>query len=398
VRSNVERIDTEVIDINDDVMNRYRNITLAGDIMFINKIPFFVTISRAIKFATSEMIVYRKNPTILIAIKQVMAAYAKRGFILTTLIMDGDVEPMRSGLALIKINLNTTSNNEHVQEIEQHIGTLKERVRCVYNTLSFKVPPERLVIEMVYYATFWLNSFQSYDGISQKDSARTIVTELRIDYTKHCQIEFGSYVQTHEEHDITISTRTTGDLALRPTGNSQGGYYFYSLITGRTLNRNKWTVLPMPGEVMDRIRTLSSKGRGGVNGIVTMGRDGAHDIGVPESPNEDEDNDDESWRPVPDDGSDDDDPPEDDVSQENEMDDEDPDEDVTSIQQNNDDHSINSEATQILDNSADIDVRDVEERVLPDAMDKENNPGNTDPTDTASDMDLCYVVDKYSAS
>jgi hypothetical protein len=127
-----------------------------------------------------------------------MAAYAKCGFILTTLLMDGEFEPMRGDLAMLGISLNITSKNEHVPEIERHIRTLKQKVRCVYNTLPFKALPERLIIELVYYATFWLNSFPPCDGISQKDSPRAIVTGMRINYTKHCQIKFGSYVQTHE--------------------------------------------------------------------------------------------------------------------------------------------------------------------------------------------------------
>ncbi|HEY9815833.1 MAG TPA: hypothetical protein V6D20_08560 [Candidatus Obscuribacterales bacterium] len=43
---------------------------------------------------------------------------------------------------------------------------------------------------------------------------------------------------------------------MRPTGNSQGGYYFYSLQTGRILNRNHWTELPMPAEVITRVEQL----------------------------------------------------------------------------------------------------------------------------------------------
>jgi hypothetical protein len=170
VRSSGNHVETEVPDIDNEVMERYKNVTLAGDIMFVNNIPFFVTISRAIKFATSEMIANRKNATILIAIKQVVSAYSKRGFIITHLLMDGEFEPMRGDLAAMRINLNTTSNNEHVPEIERHIRTLKERARCVYNTLPFKKLPERLVIELIHYSTFWLNSFPPTDGISIKDS------------------------------------------------------------------------------------------------------------------------------------------------------------------------------------------------------------------------------------
>jgi hypothetical protein len=211
--------------------------------------------------------------------------------------MDGEFESIRGDLATLKINLNTTSNNEHVPEIERHIRTLKERARCVYNTLPFKSLPERLVIELIHYATFWLNSFPPNDGISKKDSPRTIVTGLRIDYTKHCKLEFGSYVQTHEEHDNSMSTRTTGALALRPTGNNQGGYYFFSLTTGRVLNRNNWTSIPMPGEVVDRVNTMSRRGRNHNQDLIMLGRNGIDEI------LDQDDDDDESWRPDDDDDS-----------------------------------------------------------------------------------------------
>jgi hypothetical protein len=53
--------------------------------------------------------------------------------------------------------------------------------------------------------------------------------------------------------------RTTGAIVLRPTGNAQGGYYFLSLLTGQQLNRNRWTELPMPAEVIDRIHALAHR-------------------------------------------------------------------------------------------------------------------------------------------
>ncbi|KAI2492173.1 hypothetical protein MHU86_22369 [Fragilaria crotonensis] len=50
--------------------------------------------------------------------------------------------------------------------------------------------------------------------------------------------------------------RTTGAIALRPTGNAPGGHYFYSLTTGKRINRNQRTVLPMPADVIQRIDRL----------------------------------------------------------------------------------------------------------------------------------------------
>ena len=88
-------------------------------------------------------------------------------------------------------------------------------------------------------------------------SPRTIMTGKTIDYNTHCEHEFSKYVQTHEEHDNTIQTRTVGAITLRPTGNVQGGYFYLSLAIGRRLNRIHTTPLPMSQEVIDHIHSLT---------------------------------------------------------------------------------------------------------------------------------------------
>jgi hypothetical protein len=104
-------------------------------------------------------------------------------------------------MASLQITINTASNDEHVPDIERFICTLKERTRCIYNALPFKKMPDRLVIEMVCASNFWLNSFPTAAGISDVLSPRAIVTGASIDFLRHCQLEYGAYVQTHEDHD-----------------------------------------------------------------------------------------------------------------------------------------------------------------------------------------------------
>ena len=88
---------------------------------------------------------------------------------------------------------------------------------------------------------------------------------MQVDYNKHCQLQFGSYVQVHEEHDNTMKTHTTGAIATKPTGNTQGGHWFYSLATGWMLDRRRWTSLPMPAEVIERINVLARANPAGMN-------------------------------------------------------------------------------------------------------------------------------------
>ena len=155
------------------------------------------------------------------------------------------------------VTLNDTSRDEHVGDVERFIRTIKERMRAIYNTLPFQKVPARLIVEMGKASVFWLNSMPQKTGLSSELSPRTIVTGQKLDFKRHCRFQFGQYVQTHEEHNNLMSPRTVGVLALRPTGNAQGSYYFMSLSSGRVLNRLRGTPLPMPDDVIDRVHWMA---------------------------------------------------------------------------------------------------------------------------------------------
>ena len=188
-------------------MNHYRKVVLHVDVMKVNKMPFLVTISRAIKFGTVAYLKNAKIGTIMDNIKQVRNVYMKRGFVLEFIEVDGQFEPLRGELAPMGITLNKCSREEHVPVVERRIRTLKERCRSIVNTLPFKkLPGQLVVVQMVSTCNFWLNVFPPTDGISNSINPRELMTGIQIDYNKHIHAEFGEYVQVHEEHDNSMNT------------------------------------------------------------------------------------------------------------------------------------------------------------------------------------------------
>ena len=99
--------------------------------------------------------------------------------------------------------------------------------------------------------------FPSKGGISNV-SPRTLMTRIKLDYSKHCRLPFGSYVQVHDEPSPKNSptARTVGAITLGPTGNLQGGYKSLNLRTGKNITRRNWTHLPMPIEVIERVNKI----------------------------------------------------------------------------------------------------------------------------------------------
>jgi Reverse transcriptase (RNA-dependent DNA polymerase) len=239
-----------------EIMNKCENMVICGDIMFVNKIPFFITITRGLNFGTVETLQNRKVDSIINAMKNVKQVYDKRGFKLGTALLDGEFEVIRGKLAEMGMELNCTSRGEHVPEVERYIRTVKERVRCMVNSTPFKTLPKVMLIEAVKGSVFWINSVPSNNGVSNTMSPRQIMTGTQLDYKHHCRIEYGAYAQMHEPHSNNMESRTAGGIALRPSGNAQGGMYFMNLSTGKVVSRLHWTELPIPDDVIKRVNEI----------------------------------------------------------------------------------------------------------------------------------------------
>ena len=128
--------------------------------------------------------------------------------------MDGEFKTMCGDLSEMNITLNMFSNAEHVPIVERRIFTVKERVRSIYNILTFGKIPAMMVVQMEYSCNFWLNVFLPTDGVSEKLSPRELITGQVIDFNKHCCLEYGAYAQVHEEYGNSMTARTTGTISL----------------------------------------------------------------------------------------------------------------------------------------------------------------------------------------
>jgi hypothetical protein len=215
-----------------EVMACYREVTLCADIMFINNVPYLITISQNLRFGTTTKQENKSGKTGMQELLKVLQVYRGRGFAVTMVATNWEFDYMRGELAENGATPNEISADEHVGEIERFIRTMKERIRATYNSLPFKHLPTRLVTEMVNSAVFWWNSFPGKSGISDCLSPSEIILRRGVDYQKHCQLEFREYFQTHDAMDNSMALRKVGALALHLSGNTQGGHLFYSLSMG----------------------------------------------------------------------------------------------------------------------------------------------------------------------
>ena len=257
VKRSAMSVKGQIADVPPEILTEHQSVTLEIDIMFVNKMPFLITTSRKLRFGTVEHIANRQHPTIAHGITKVVNTYQRRGFRVTHILADPEFEPIKTALPAISFNL--CAQDEHIPGIERYIRTVKDRARSGYNALPFQHLPRIMVSRLIGNAVFWLNAFPHPDGVSDTLSPRYLLTGKHLDYNKHVRLEFGAYAQTHEEHSNDMQRRTIGAICLGPSGNEQGGHYFMSLMTGQRLHRDRWTALPMPQDVIDRVSNMGRR-------------------------------------------------------------------------------------------------------------------------------------------
>ena len=110
------------------------NVELCVDVMFVDRIPFLVCVSKHIQFVTVKWLASRSMDSLLEGVKETVAVYRQRGMTVRALLSDGErgFAAAVSQLRVMGIRYNPTTKNEHVERVirvskrcGQHIGVPK---------------------------------------------------------------------------------------------------------------------------------------------------------------------------------------------------------------------------------------------------------------------------------
>ena len=256
-RSSVPVPSLDVQPIPSHIATHHSRLTLCADYFYVNTIPFFHTISRKLQLRTSASVPNRAKRTTLLETNAVLNLYSSRGFEIPDIHADREFECIRNDI--LPVALNTTAADDHVGEVERSIRTIKERIRCDIHELPFRRITRVMTKELVNKATQDLNRFPPGDGLSKTVSPFSIITgKPNPDYHRF-KLDFGTLAMVFEENQRTNNndTRGTEAIALTPTGNSQGSYYFMSLRTGERITREQYTALPMTDAAIARVEQIA---------------------------------------------------------------------------------------------------------------------------------------------
>ena len=223
-QSTPKHVITVIVKIPVEIRVLHKFITISIDILFVNKIKFFITLSQKICFTTVTHLLNPKTDTIFKAFKGIFKYYYQCGFQLMVVTSDSGFKPLDKVMVELPGApcLNLTTANDHEPYVERKIRVIKERLCAVCHSLPFSNITVQITMHMVFFYTKLLNFFPVKGGISDQYSPNAIMSGEIINYRQYF-LPFSFYCQLHKE-DLprnSMDSRTQGAITLGPSTNCQ---------------------------------------------------------------------------------------------------------------------------------------------------------------------------------
>lgn len=247
------------LDISTEPLVR-RDQILFIDIMFIEKNLYLVGKCKPSEYVSLKKLHGKEMKHIAEALKIMVDHITRGGVQVKEILCDGEsaIESQKfKGMSGLEVD---TSGGESVVVIERLIRVVKERVRGIVNVLPYELP-DTLLDWLAYSAIYYLNCVP---GSAAHDvrSPRERLTGRQLDAKTDLKHEFGQYVQVIDNAtDNTMKERTHGGIALAPSGNKEGAWYYMQLTTWGHVKRRRAEELPMPDEVIQYITAKAAEDR-----------------------------------------------------------------------------------------------------------------------------------------
>jgi hypothetical protein len=251
---------SDLIEISKEIITKHHDIDLCMDAMYVNECGMLTAIDRTIKFRSLVLMNTKQHVKYYRALYQILRHYNRARFVIRMIRCDGEFRGMMEKVEDdLDVDMNFTNAQDHVPEAERNNHTIKERIRAAYHRLPYKAIPRIIINYLAMIQANKLNLFPMKGGVSKYYSPRMILNQTNLNYTKHCVVPFGAYVQANHKSTKTSSnvTRTLDAIYLRPAQNQQGGHKLMDLNSGQLISRNIVHEIPVTNAVIKAVENMA---------------------------------------------------------------------------------------------------------------------------------------------
>ena len=136
-------------------------------------------------------------------------------------------------------------------------------MRCTSSKFPFQFITPMVLIYTVYNVCLCMNAFPLQSGITGLLSPRELVTVLTVNFTNHCTVDVGEYIEASTDVIITNGNndRTHAYIALGPSRNRQGYINCFDLDTGKVVVRSTVKHIIFLESLIRKANTWGGKGK-----------------------------------------------------------------------------------------------------------------------------------------
>ena len=238
--------------------------TLHVDIMFVEGLPFLISVCQPLGLVMVDRIPDRKLSTLRKVVSKHINHIHNHNFVVDTVLSDGEggIAALQDDLLAHNIRYNPAGPGQHVPVVERKIRLIKERVRAHIHSLPFNLS-QTLLVYLIYFVVACINMLPNHNRMD-RTSPKELLTGRKINFDTDLRVGFGDYVHATAPNIVknSMEPRTQGCIALLPIGNIQGSVKFLRLDTNKTVTRDQWKALPMPDIVISRLNDLADLDNG----------------------------------------------------------------------------------------------------------------------------------------
>jgi hypothetical protein len=237
----------------------FKTITLHVDLLFVDELPFLVSISDPIGLSMVTKVGARSTEDLTDALSGQIALYRLNGHAVDCVTTDEEagILSFEATLASMGIRMLKVGKGQHDHQVERRIRVIKERARAIKSGLPYQLNTQ-MVLFLVYTAVLNVNLVPQYSkGI--RTSPRQLYDGRLLDYDHFSRAPYGTYVQAAVIPDDTrknsMDERTYAGLTMLPAfdTNQPKSFRILSLETFKMATRSKFTVMPITPALIDVI-------------------------------------------------------------------------------------------------------------------------------------------------
>ena len=222
----------------------YVSQTMYGDVMYVRKKAFLITVSMPLGLVLVTPIQNTVSETLGYAVQEQVNTLRSRGFSPRIAYLDG--QPGFSALVgnIPGVEIDTGGAGDHVDRVDERIRRVKEMIRSVHSGLPWQLP-NMMIKDLVKYCVSRIN-LKRPNNSTAEESPRVAFTGRKPNFIKELSIGFGDYCEVYQNNvksNDACQDRTVPCIALWPAGNATGSWWMLNTKTNKRMRSSNWTKL-----------------------------------------------------------------------------------------------------------------------------------------------------------